>query len=878
LNVAPFVSTVDRIPPSNLEAEMALLGSILVDKEMMATVSEIVQPSDFYASLHETIYLALYALYERGEPLDKVALAEELRNRGMLDKIGGMAYLNSLMDTVPTAASAEYYARIVREKSTLRGLIHAGTQVTRLGYESEEDVPAAIDRAEQVVYEVGNRSDHNAFAAVPSLLLGVFQSLEKRHEQKGDRTGVTSGFRDIDDYTAGWQPGNLIIVAARPAMGKTSLALNMAVAAAKDEKKPVAVFSLEMTKQELVERLLSSEAKLDASKLRRGAIADRDWEKIGHAMGVLHELPIYLDDAGAVTVTEIRSRLRRLKSAYGLACVFIDYLQLVRPSTMGKVVNRNEELSEICRTLKATAKDLGVPIIALAQLNRAVETRADKRPLLSDLRDCLAGDALVANAVTGERVPMREIVERKLRFDVWAVDERMRLVRRPIVDAWKVGEKPVYRVTTKSGRVVRCTAGHRFLTVSGWSELRDLTPGRSIAVPRGYPAPTRAVDTMTPGQALLLGWLIGDGHLGGSAALTVASREEAILAADLAAAEFGIHPIIKPERAGTPAQRVVLTTGYLCGAGKNPMTRWLRSLGVWKKTGAQKRVPQTVMAQQDDLVVAAFLRGLFHADGSLSRAGTSSRVTVRLSTISEELARDVQHLLLRFGINALLKSDTRNIGGYRTTSTAIWTLHLMDRDAVAWFMEYIGFLGDKHAQALAKVDPVKRNDAGHFDRIPLEINPRVRALRAERGLSHAALGWRDQGKAMSRTTCAMIAERLDDDVLETLATSDVLWDPIVSIEEQGVEPVFDVTVGDLHNFCVDDIVTHNSGAIEQEADIVTFLYRDVYYNKETSAEPDATEVIVAKHRNGRVGTIKLRFQPEHTLFVPYGDDSHYPAP
>ncbi|MBV8645446.1 MAG: replicative DNA helicase, partial [Candidatus Eremiobacteraeota bacterium] len=541
MNVVPFVSAVDRIPPSNLEAEMALLGSILVDKEMMATVSEIVQPSDFYASLHETIYLALYALYERGEPLDKVALAEELKNRGMLDKIGGLAYLGSLMDTVPTAASAEYYARIVREKSTLRGLIHAGTQVTQLGYESEDDVPAAIDRAEQVVYEVGNRSDHNAFAAVPSLLLGVFQSLERRHEQKGDRTGVTSGFRDIDDYTAGWQPGNLVILAARPAMGKTSLALNMAVAAAKDEKRPIAVFSLEMTKQELVERLLSSEAKLDASKLRRGAIADRDWEKIGHAMGVLHELPIYLDDAGAVTVTEIRSRLRRLKSAHGLACVFIDYLQLVRPATLGKVVNRNEELSEICRTLKATAKDLEIPVIALAQLNRAVETRADKRPLLSDLRDCLAGDALVTNAETGERVQMREIVETQRRFDVWAVDEQLRLVRRPIVDSWKVGEQPVYRVTTKSGRVIRCTAGHRFLTVSGWSELRDLTAGRSIAVPRTYVAPSTTSEiSISPRRALLLGWLIGDGHLGGSAAVTVATREDADCVAALGASEFGL--------------------------------------------------------------------------------------------------------------------------------------------------------------------------------------------------------------------------------------------------------------------------------------------------------------------------------------------------
>ena len=878
MNVAPFVSTIDRIPPSNLEAEMALLGSILVDKEMMSTVAEIVQPHDFYASLHESIYLALFALYERGEPLDKVALAEELRNRGMLDKIGGLAYLNSLMDTVPTAASAEYYARIVREKSTLRGLIHAGTQVTQLGYESEDDVPAAIDRAEQVVYDVGNRSEHNAFATVPSLLLGVFQSLERRHEQKGDRTGVTSGYRDIDDYTAGWQPGNLIIIAARPAMGKTSIALNMAVAAAKDEKKPIALFSLEMTKQELVERFLSSEARLDASKLRRGAIADRDWEKIGHAMGVLHELPIYLDDAGAVSVTEIRSRLRRLKSAHGLSAVIIDYLQLVRPSSLTRQnVNRNEELSEICRVLKATAKDLEVPIIALAQLNRAVETRADKRPMLSDLRDCLGGEALVANADTGERVPIREIAERGLRFDVWAIDDRMRLVRRPIVDAWKVGDKPVFRVTTKSGRVVRCTEGHRFLTASGWSKLRDLVPGRAVAVPRRYEVPASVRREMTPGQAVLLGWLIGDGHLGGSASLTVATAAEANLAKRLAAFEFGLSPTIKPERASTSALRVVMTTGTMCGAGKNPLTRWLRELGAWKKTGTEKRVPSQIGAESDG-VVAAFLRGLFHADGCLTRGATSSRVTVKLATISEGLARDVQHLLLRFGINAILSCDRRNIGGYRTRTTALWTLLLMQRDAVLAFMERIGFLGDKHARALAKIEPAKKNDAAQFDRIPLEVNSHVRMLRSDHRLSHAALGWRDQGKMMSRSTCAKIAERLENDFLDALAFSDVLWDPIVSVEPQGVEAVYDLTVGDLHNFCVDDIVTHNSGAIEQEADIVTFLYRDVYYNKETSVEPDVTEFIIAKHRNGKVGTVKLRFQPEHTLFVPYGDDSHYPSP
>ncbi|GAC1407162.1 MAG: replicative DNA helicase [Candidatus Velthaea sp.] len=387
MNAQQLVSIIDRIPPNNLEAEMALLGSVLVDKEMMATVSEIVRPEDFYASLHETIYQALVALHDRGEPLDKVSLAEELRSRGMLDKIGGLAYLSSLMDTVPTAASAEYYAKIVREKSSLRGLIHAGTQISKLGYEAEEDVPAALDQSEQIVYDVTNRGSKRNFAAVSDLLLGVFQDLERRHEQKGDLTGVTSGYPDIDAYTAGFQPGNLVILAARPAMGKTSMALNMAVHAAKRERLPVAIFSLEMTKQELVERFISSEARLDASKLRRGAIKETEWDDIGKAMGTLHDLPIYLDDSGSVTVTEIRSRCRRLKSGAGLAAVFIDYLQLVRPGTMGRNVNRNEELSEICRTLKATAKDLEIPIIALAQLNRGVEARQDKRPMLADLRD-----------------------------------------------------------------------------------------------------------------------------------------------------------------------------------------------------------------------------------------------------------------------------------------------------------------------------------------------------------------------------------------------------------------------------------------------------------------------------------------------------------
>lgn len=377
----------DRIPPHNLEAEMALLGSVLVDREIMGTVSEIVKPHDFYAHVHETIYTALHELFDRGEPLDKITVSEELRRRDALERVGGLAYLSSLMDTVQTAASAAYYAKIVREKSVLRSLIHAGTRITQFGYEAEEDVESALDASEQLVYEIGERQMSGAFVPMNRLMKNAFEHIDHLFHMRGDRTGLTAGFRDIDQMTTGFQPGNFIILAARPGMGKTSFALNMAVAAARESGEPIAFFSLEMSNDELVQRLICSEARISMHDMRRGNIKPHQWEDISRAMGSLNELPLYLDDTGGLSITEVRSRCRRLKSTSGLSAVFIDYLQLLRPGVLSKNANRNEELSEICRTLKVTAKDLGVPIVALAQLNRGVEGRTDKRPMLSDLRD-----------------------------------------------------------------------------------------------------------------------------------------------------------------------------------------------------------------------------------------------------------------------------------------------------------------------------------------------------------------------------------------------------------------------------------------------------------------------------------------------------------
>jgi replicative DNA helicase len=387
MSAQPLPSSIDRIPPHNLEAEMALIGSVLVDREMMSVVGEIVKPSDFYAHVHETIFSVLMELFDRGEPLDKISVGEELRRREVLERVGGLSYLSALMDTVQTAASARYYATIVREKSVLRGLIHAGTQITQLGFEGEEDVNAALDRSEQMVFQIGERQGAADFKPVSRLMKDAFDHIDRLFHQHGDRTGVTAGFHDIDAMTTGFQPGNFVIVAARPGMGKTSFALNMAVAVAREQKAPVAFFSLEMSNNELIQRLICAEARISMNDMRRGNIRPHQWEDISRAMGDLNDLPIYLDDVGALTVTEVRSRCRRLKSTFGLSAIFVDYLQLVRPGALARNANRNEELSDICRTLKVTAKDLEVPIVALAQLNRGVETRNDKRPMLADLRD-----------------------------------------------------------------------------------------------------------------------------------------------------------------------------------------------------------------------------------------------------------------------------------------------------------------------------------------------------------------------------------------------------------------------------------------------------------------------------------------------------------
>ncbi len=374
------------VPPQNLEAEESVLGAMMLSPNAIGSVSELLNAGDFYRESHAIVYRAALALYSKGEPVDAITLVDELEQRGELEEAGGRARVNELANLVPATANAPHYARIVREMSTLRGLIRVGGEVARLGWERPGETADLVDRAEQVVFELSQSRVSGEFSHIETLLKESFERITALYEAGVDVTGTPSGFRELDRITSGFQPGNLVIIAARPSMGKSALGLCMAANLAVRSQTPVALFTLEMSKAEVTQRLMCSEAKVESQRLRTGKLAADDWPRLTAACDKLAKAPIYVDDTGSITMMELRSKARRLKSKEAaLGLIVVDYMQLMTSGTSAE--NRVQEVSQISRSLKVLARDLDVPILAMSQLSRAVEQRHDKRPILSDLRE-----------------------------------------------------------------------------------------------------------------------------------------------------------------------------------------------------------------------------------------------------------------------------------------------------------------------------------------------------------------------------------------------------------------------------------------------------------------------------------------------------------
>ena len=425
-------SDLERTPPQDLIAEQSVLGGMLLSKDAISDVVEILKERDFYRPAHELIFDAILDLYGRGEPADAITVAAELTKRGDIARAGGAPYLHTLINAVPTAANASFYAKIVRERAIARRLVEAGTKIVQLGYSTEGDIDDVVDQAQAEVYQVTERRASEDYVQLNTLLEDTFDEMERISKGIGPE-GVLSGFRDLDKLTNGFHPSNMIVIAARPAVGKSTLALDIVRNAAIHEKKTAVIFSLEMSRSEITMRMLSAEARVALSSIRSGALSDDEWARLARRMGEISDAPLFIDDSANLSMMEIRAKARRLKQRHDLKLVVIDYLQLM--SSGKKVENRQQEVSEFSRHLKLMAKELDIPVIAISQLNRSPEQRADKKPMLSDLRESGAIEQDADMVILLHREDLYDKQNRSGEADLFVVKHRNGPTRDLIVSA-----------------------------------------------------------------------------------------------------------------------------------------------------------------------------------------------------------------------------------------------------------------------------------------------------------------------------------------------------------------------------------------------------------------------------------------------------------
>ncbi len=820
--------------------------------------------------MHLTIYEAILDLYGRGEPADAITVAAALADSGLLAKVGGAPYLHTLISTVPTAANASYYARIVAERAVLRRLVEAGTRIVQLGYgtgANGRDVDDIVDLAQQAIYDVTEKRVSEDFAVLAEMLQPTLDEIEAVGAQGGVMTGVPTGFSDLDRLLNGLHPGQLIIVAGRPGLGKSTAAMDFSRAAAVKHNMASAIFSLEMSKVEIVMRLLSAEARVPLHVLRSGQLSDDDWTKLARRMGEISEAPLYVDDTPNMNLMEIRAKARRLRQRHDLKLIVVDYLQLM--TSPKRTESRQQEVADLSRGLKLLAKEVECPVVAVSQLNRGPEQRTDKRPQLSDLREsgCLTATTRVLRADNNSEVTLGELLAAGLReIPVWALNDRLQYVAQPMTRVFPSGRKPVFTLRLTSGKEIEATANHPFLTFTGWTALEKLQVGDRLAVPRHVPPPM-LIRPWVEDELVLLAHLLGDGSFVKRQPIRYASRDEENLAAVAKAAKhFGVTAV-RDDYAVARVVTLRLPAPFKLARGRrNPIAEWLDGLGLFGLRSHEKFLPESVFALPKEQA-KLFLRHIWATDGSVTcRPDGGGRVY--FGSTSRIMLEGISRLLLRFGISARLKCVVP--AAHRNQ----YTLDISGRDDQLRFLREIGVFGARGAacaQLLESLEAVRSNT--NVDTVPREVWDSVKKILLDKGMSHRdyanAIGTQFCGSTLwrhapSRQRLSRIAAVLESADLELHATNDVFWDEIASIEALGEQEVYDATVAGVHNFVANGIATHNS--IEQDADVVILLHRDDYYDKESPRAGEA-DFIVAKHRNGPTDTVTVAAQLHLSRFV-----------
>ena len=862
-----------RLPPHSIEAEQAVLGGLMIDSAAWDQVADRVSSDDFYRHDHRLIFSAAQSLVERNQPCDAVTLSGHLESQGLIDQVGGLSYLGTLARDTPTAANIKAYADIVRERSVLRQLITAGNSIVTSALAPEgREAREIVDDAERAVFEIAERGSRGkvGFRSVKAILPDVVTRIDELYNSEGMLTGISTGFKQLDEMTSGLQPGDLIIIAGRPSMGKSTLAVNIAENAALGAQKSAAIFSMEMSAESLTLRMLSSLGRINQGHLRSGRLQEEDWPRIDSAMTQLSGASIHIDETPGLTPTEVRARARRLKRERGLDLIVVDYLQLMQVA--GTKENRATEISEISRSLKALAKELKVPVIALSQLNRGVEQRTEKKPVMSDLRECVTGDTLVCLA-DGRRLPIRELVGSEP--EVWSLDERQRIRAARSDKVWQVGRRPVFRVALASGRLIRGTAEHRLLSGKGWARIGELKIGDRLAVARRLPEPAKP-KSWPDHWLILLGHLVGDGSYLTHQPLryTTASEENSEMVR-ISAEKFGSTVSRHEGPTGTWHQLVISGNGNRwapAGVGA-----WLKQLGIYGQRSHEKHLPAEVFSLPDDQI-ACLLRHLWATDGSVTmrKPGQRGAPRIHFATCSRRLADDVAALLLRLAIFARIRTV------HSAKGRPMFTVDVSGVDAQLRFLMDVGCQGprlEKTAEFMQYLVATRPNT--NVDTLPVEVFDTIREAAKAQGMTHRRLaGFRGKSYGISSTRFAPsrelvreYAEILGDEALKAATEMDVFWDRVVEVVPDGEEDVYDLTVPGNANWLADGVATHNSGAIEQDADLILLIYREEVYDPNTTRKGIA-DIIIAKQRNGPTGDIQLTFLGQYTKFENYAPESY----
>ncbi len=812
-----------------------------VDEVAMYVASEIDPATDIGALVTAG---AVPAAYLRGSEQQRRDLLA-----GLLDRLGEVR----LSGCVRVDAVAPALAAGVRELAV------------SLGYE------CALSPAADGSVSVGFRSDDDVFRVEEKRLAHKERRVTHEVSARGrvviDVRRVTSvrvRCVEVDNaehlYLAG---------ASMVPTHNSTLGLDIARSAAIKHNMATCIFSLEMGRTEITMRLLSAEARVPLHHMRTGRLTDDDWTRLARRMGEVSNAPLFIDDSPNMSMMEIRAKCRRLKQRHDLKLVILDYMQLMQSHK--RTESRQQEVSEFSRALKLLAKELEVPVIAISQLNRGPEQRTDKKPQMSDLREsgCLPASTRVIRADTGAEVRIGDLYAAGERdIPVWSLDDSLRYRARTMTHVFSNGVRDVFTIRLASGKTVRATSNHPFLTYEGWRPIGDLTPGSRVAVPRHVPGPLDTRDSWADAQVVMLAHLIGDGSFVRRQPLRYASVDEANLrAVTEAAAHFGVTAVRDVYPAARCTTLRLPAPTRLTHGKRNPIAAWLDEFGLFGARSHEKFVPADV-TNLPKRQLTMFLRHLWATDGSVTVNKNGRGGRIYYSSTSRRLIDDVSRLLLRFGISTRVRTVSK------PDHRPCYRLDVSGGDDQRRFLQEVGVHGERGVAAARLLDIVRATQTKpNVDTVPVEVWGRVRSALIERKMTHrqfaAATGTQFGGNASwkhapSRERLGRVAALLDDADLEMLATNDVLWDTVLAVEPDGVEEVFDATVLGGHNFIADGVAVHNS--IEQDADMVVLLHREEMYERESPRAGEA-DFIVAKHRNGPTATITVAFQGHYSRFV-----------